>query len=53
MDGVVVLEPVRELLEDSVGIWAGVHPDIVALESLHEGLAEAVGLPREKWRALR
>ena len=42
MGFVVILDPGRELLEDCEGIRTGVHPGIVALEGLHEGLADAV-----------
>jgi hypothetical protein len=40
MGGVVILEPGGELLEDGEGVEPGVHPGIVALEGLHEGLAD-------------
>ena len=44
MDGVVVLEPFGQALEDRDGVWPWVHADVVALEGLHEGLADAVAL---------
>jgi hypothetical protein len=44
MDGVVVLEPFGEALEDGDGVLPWVHADMVALEGLHEGLLDAVAL---------
>ena len=44
MDGVVVLEPFGQALEDGDGVLPWVHADVVALEGLHEGLADAVAL---------
>ena len=42
MDGVVVLEPGGDLLQDRDGVWPGVHTGVVALEGFDEGLADAV-----------
>ena len=44
VDGVVILEPFAEALEDRNGIRAGVHAGVVAFERLHERLAHAVAL---------
>lgn len=42
VDDVVVGEAGGELLQDGDGVWARVHPDVVGLEGLREGLADAV-----------
>ena len=44
VDGVVILKPLAEPLENRDGIRAGVHAGVVALERLHERLAHAVAL---------
>ena len=41
---VVVLEPGIELGHDRGRVGSGVEPDVVALEGLHEGFGDAVGL---------
>ena len=42
MGFVVILDPGRELLENGGGIGPGMDAGVVALERLHEGLADAV-----------
>jgi hypothetical protein len=53
MDGVVVLEPGGDLLQDGDGVWPRVHTGIVALEGFDEGLADAIAFGaadrREAW----
>jgi len=50
---IVVLEPGIELGHDGGRIGSGIEPDVVALEGLHEGFGDAVGLGaadrREAW----
>jgi hypothetical protein len=44
LDGVVVLKPSGQALQDGDGVGPWVHADVVALEGLHESLADAVAL---------
>jgi hypothetical protein len=57
VDGVVVLEPGGDLLEDGDGVWPRVHAGIVALEGFDEGLADAVAFGaadrREAWNEVQ
>ena len=50
---VVVLEPAIELGQDRSGVGPGAEPDVIALEGLHEGLGDAVGLRAAHGREAR
>src|SRR4028118_1186083 len=53
VDGVVVVELGRELLEHREGIRTWVHADVVALERLHKRFADAIALRASDWRETR
>ncbi len=50
MDGIAVLEPGGDLLQDGGGVRPGVHAGIVALQGFDERLADAVTLGAADWR---
>ena len=50
---VVVVEPSGELAEYRGGVGQRVHAQVVALEGLHEGLAQAVALRARHRREAR
>ena len=43
-DLVVVGEPRRKHAHEGLGIWDGVHPDVVTLEGAHESLCHSIAL---------
>lgn len=51
MDGVVVLEPSRELLEDGDGVRPGVHPGVVAFSGQKVVIALAAVRPTRAAKA--
>lgn len=50
VDGVVVLEPGGQLLEDGDGIRPGIYAGIVALKGSNNGLADAFALGAADWQ---
>lgn len=53
---IVIFEPSGELVERGLGVGQWAHPHIVALDSFHERLAEAIALRagdrREAWHQI-
>jgi hypothetical protein len=46
---VVALDPEREHLQHSCGIWSGLDSCVVALEGFDEGFADAIALGAPHW----
>ena len=46
---VIVGEPARQLVDDTLRIWPGVHADIIPLEGVNERLRHAIRLGTTDW----
>ncbi len=50
---VIMGEPARQLVDDTLRIWPGVHADIIPLEGANERLSHAVRLRTANWGRAR